>query len=307
MSNRAMAWAWGVDGLTTVQKLLLVALADFADEADSCYPGQERLAQLASTSRETVSRNLSRLEDLGLISRERRQRKDGFRTSDRFVLHVGVVVSRSRDDGESGAAASHESAPSTPDQRDAGSRDAGSRDAESCDSDAAPYVTQTGGQRSEPPVLTPRYPHSPPAGAIVDADIVDTAEPTAPVDAGLISPDDVDSTRADFDEFWLAYDNPVARKAAERAWSKAITRAPARLLVERAAAYRAWCERTGTPQANPATWLNGDRWLDELRERAPRGQPGIDFDELRRLDAAVAARDAGHPTARLRAVEGRPR
>lgn len=92
MSNRAVAWAFDVEGLTPTQKFLLVALADFADDENSCYPGQELLARRICASRETVSRNLSRLAKLGFISREERRRSDGRRSSDRFVLHLDASV-----------------------------------------------------------------------------------------------------------------------------------------------------------------------------------------------------------------------
>lgn len=48
MSYRALNWAWEAD-LPMPQKFVLVALADMADEKDSCYPGQERLARMTGT------------------------------------------------------------------------------------------------------------------------------------------------------------------------------------------------------------------------------------------------------------------
>lgn len=131
MSNRAVAWAFEVDGLTAAQKFLLVALADYADESDSCYPGQATLAERVCSTRETVSRNLSRLEKLGAIRRERRYRQGGYRTSDRFIVNVGWSISC---DAES---------------HDFRSRDSKSRDSERilCDVDDGSYVTQNGGQK----------------------------------------------------------------------------------------------------------------------------------------------------------------
>lgn len=75
--------------MTSTQKFLLVALADFADEEDGCFPAQERLATMIGVQRQAVSRNLGALEESGLIARSRRSRSDGSRTSDRFVLAVG--------------------------------------------------------------------------------------------------------------------------------------------------------------------------------------------------------------------------
>lgn len=91
MSNEAVSWAFKVDGLTMTQKFVLVALADWADEENSCFPGQKKLAGKTNSSVATVRRALDALEDQGLISRERRTRKSGYRTSDRFFLSVGSL------------------------------------------------------------------------------------------------------------------------------------------------------------------------------------------------------------------------
>ena len=58
--------------MTSTQKFLLVALADFADEEDACFPAQERLATMIGIQRQAVSRNLGALEESGLIARSRR-------------------------------------------------------------------------------------------------------------------------------------------------------------------------------------------------------------------------------------------
>jgi DNA-binding Lrp family transcriptional regulator len=88
MAYQATHWAWELD-LPTTQKFVLVALSDMADETFSCFPGQERLATMIGASVATVRRALATLEEHGLISRTQRRREDGYRTSDRFKLHVG--------------------------------------------------------------------------------------------------------------------------------------------------------------------------------------------------------------------------
>lgn len=94
MSHKALSWAWSIQGLPSTQKFLLVALADFADEMHSCYPGQEKLAGMVGVQRQAVSKNLGELEAAGFISRSRRSRSDGSRSSDRFVLSVGFEGQR---------------------------------------------------------------------------------------------------------------------------------------------------------------------------------------------------------------------
>lgn len=83
-----LAWAWQKELPSPTHKFLLVALADMADEEHSCFPGQERIARMIGTSVSTVRRTLKDLEAWGLITRQRRQRDDGYRTSDRYYLQV---------------------------------------------------------------------------------------------------------------------------------------------------------------------------------------------------------------------------
>lgn len=91
MSYKATAWAYDLP-LKGPAKIVLVALADFADEAGSCYPGQERLALMTGLSRATIQRALQRLEGMGLMTREHRYDRRGYRTSDRYVLTLDAQV-----------------------------------------------------------------------------------------------------------------------------------------------------------------------------------------------------------------------
>ena len=55
MAYKATHWAWELD-LRMPEKFVLVALADMADEAFSCFPGQKRLARMTGASVRTVGR-----------------------------------------------------------------------------------------------------------------------------------------------------------------------------------------------------------------------------------------------------------
>lgn len=96
MSLKAMTCAMALRGVTASEKLLLLALANYADENMTCYPSQRRLAEDACLSPRTVLSLLSDLEARKMISRERRHRPDGSRTSDSITLHffggLGEVV-----------------------------------------------------------------------------------------------------------------------------------------------------------------------------------------------------------------------
>lgn len=91
MSHIATAWAYR-QPVESGPKFVLVALADFADEAGTCYPGQERIADMTGMHRSSVVRHLKSLETSGLISRQHRQGRKGQRTSDRYVLHLSNVA-----------------------------------------------------------------------------------------------------------------------------------------------------------------------------------------------------------------------
>lgn len=92
MSHEATTWAYRQNIAASDGKSVLVALADMADEAHSCYPGQAKLAQMTGHAERTVRRQLAQLELAGYIKRERRFDKLGRRTSDRYVLPVDADV-----------------------------------------------------------------------------------------------------------------------------------------------------------------------------------------------------------------------
>ncbi len=79
-------WAYSVAGLGAPAKAVLCALAFMADDTGSCYPGQELLADMSGLTARTVRRALVDLEAVGLIRRERRTSRNGYRTSDLYRL-----------------------------------------------------------------------------------------------------------------------------------------------------------------------------------------------------------------------------
>lgn len=93
MTVAALAWAFRLP-LPTTQKTVLLALADFTDERESCFPGVALIADRASVSERTVKTNIAKLEAAGLLSRGRRYNGFGGRRSDRYVLHVGTTYER---------------------------------------------------------------------------------------------------------------------------------------------------------------------------------------------------------------------
>lgn len=100
MSYKATNWAYGV-AIKAPAKPVLVALADAADEAHSCFPSQQTLASMTGFDERTVRRAIGSLEAIGAISRERRHDSRGRRTSDRFILAVGSALAVRATTGQS--------------------------------------------------------------------------------------------------------------------------------------------------------------------------------------------------------------
>lgn len=68
-----------------------------------------------------------------------------------------------------------------------------------------------------------------------------------------------------FERFWAVYPRKVGKKDAQRAFGK--VKADVQVLidaVERQKKSTQWCKDNGQYIPNPATWLNQERWTDEL-------------------------------------------
>lgn len=87
----------------------------------------------------------------------------------------------------------------------------------------------------------------------------------------------------DFAAFWDAYPRKTAKGAARSVWTKVVLGGKGRppvsseALIEGAKRYAAYCGQECTaPQyiAHPSTWLNGERWKDELRASEIRSANG---------------------------------
>ena len=82
-----MNWAWR-QALTPTLKLILMALADAADDQGVCWPSVSTLAKKCTVSTRTVQRSLRVLIHSGLLIAETRQRRDGSSTSNRYRLLI---------------------------------------------------------------------------------------------------------------------------------------------------------------------------------------------------------------------------
>lgn len=90
MSNDAINWAFKTP-LKTTQKFVLVALADYADEKNSCNPAHKTTAKRVGASVATVRRAIDQLEAQGYLKVVKRATEAGRQTSNRYVLNIGFM------------------------------------------------------------------------------------------------------------------------------------------------------------------------------------------------------------------------
>ena len=84
--GKAEQWAWKQKTPSPVTKLLLVALADNADEDGVCWPGVKHLMIKTGLSERTVRRSLRLLEAERLMITESRMDQHGRPRSNSYVL-----------------------------------------------------------------------------------------------------------------------------------------------------------------------------------------------------------------------------
>lgn len=87
MSVEALAWAIDLK-IPPTQKLVLICLANYADENGVCWPGQKKLADKTGLTDRTVRTQLSCMEKAGLFTRRQRRRENMTRTSDEYTLCI---------------------------------------------------------------------------------------------------------------------------------------------------------------------------------------------------------------------------
>lgn len=88
MSRAATDWAWGLE-LKASQKLLMLSLADRADESHCCYPSIQRLVKDTGMDRKTIGKWVGQMIDDGLIT-DTGERKG--KTKQVRVLRLNIEV-----------------------------------------------------------------------------------------------------------------------------------------------------------------------------------------------------------------------
>jgi len=86
MSFKWTAAAFDAKVGNSTAKLILIKMADNANDEGECWPSYKTLAAAAECSRRTVINQVKKLQDRGYILSEKRERNDGSTTSNMYKL-----------------------------------------------------------------------------------------------------------------------------------------------------------------------------------------------------------------------------
>lgn len=228
----SLVWKSRIDGAR--KRLVLLALADAANDEGACWPSVETIGRKAGCAVSTARGILAELEAEGILTREVRRRKgDGGQTSNMITLMIDKLSDLGTETppaGNSAGGPAGESAPPPPETR-----------RPKKNPHENPQMEPTSSSSSEDDGL-----FEPPAG---------TPRPKS-----------AEALEAEFDAWWPAYPRKVGKGAALRAWKTARKRVEVREITDGLrAAVQAWEKnRTETHYIpHPASWLNAQRWLDD--------------------------------------------
>ena len=88
MSLRALTWAWEQELTNSSEKLVLLAIADHANDDGMCWPSMSHVAERCLLSTRQIQRITEQLVEYGLVSRERRKRPDGTLGTYTYTLNI---------------------------------------------------------------------------------------------------------------------------------------------------------------------------------------------------------------------------
>ncbi|EKI6693793.1 helix-turn-helix domain-containing protein [Salmonella enterica] len=103
MSMNLMAKAMSIKVGNPLRKLVLIKLADNANDEGECWPSYQHIADQCEVSRSTVKSHIRALEDMGLLKREFR-RKGELNQSNVFYLTLDNAQQIPPESGGAGAA-----------------------------------------------------------------------------------------------------------------------------------------------------------------------------------------------------------
>jgi hypothetical protein len=237
MSVKIMSVVWETPCRSHTEKLVLLALADNADDSGHCWPGLDHLAAKCDLSRQGVIDQIASLAGQGLIAVSK---KAGM--VNRYTVQpVNAVDPSTRLTRQRGGLLPVNAVDPHPSTR------------------LTTPVNAVDPNHQEPSVEPSVEPSR--SALRLEAPPVPEKKPRAEKQ----SPDT--DTIA---EIYEAYPRKVGRASAFKAIGKALKKIPAAELLTKVKAYaasRAGQDETYTP--HPATWFNGERWADSQSSPSP--------------------------------------
>lgn len=261
-----MAWAKRQKTGSASAKLVLLVLADYADEHGRCWPSQATIAAEAELTDRSVRNQLLTLEGAGLIRREERRRDDNSRSTDTIILAIEPFEQAPRPPGKS-FQAPRKDVPGGAEPDSGGYRK---------EVPGAPE-RDSGLTTFEPPSDPPEEPPYEPSAR--DAALGSGFALTPTSSEGPKRRSQAKATAeetAAFDEFWAIYPLRKGKRPALDAFVAALRGGADReAILEGARAYAG--ERAGKDPARTKYaqgWLNDRRWEDEVIADGPYVAPG---------------------------------
>lgn len=249
MSIRLMSKAWDLD-IPASPKLVFLALCDSADDTTKqCFPSLHTITKKAGVSKANLSYILRAFENLGALTREGRSRRNGADTSTLYTVnHFNIDAERFKEE--------YQKAKGYRPRQD---------QSEEIKNDKTPQSEHGGCSHSEHPkypkvntTKTPQSEHAP-------CSLSEHATYTEPKDISFNHQSKEVVLVDDFDTFWSAYPNKVGKANAKKSWDK---KKPDLATVLNALGKqkltKQWSKNNGQFIPHPATWINGERWNDEV-------------------------------------------
>ena len=230
------------DGITAHEKLVLIALADMADDDGVCWPAMKKVAKKSLCSKRTAQRAIGRFEDMQILSKTERPKEQKRNDSNLYQLDFMALIHMTNSVLKG---------------------DTVSPSGRQGDTHRGDTVSPSGrqGDTQVGDTVTPETINKEPTNRTYQEPITGTgaASAAASETAGEL-----------FEQFRAAY--PASRRKTEVKQAKAQFTAALKkvdspqVLINAAAAYANWCQVQGTEPRyikGMWRWLRDERWTDE--------------------------------------------
>ena len=87
-----MSWVFSLSQLEPCKKMVLMSLADNANDEGYCWPSIDTISYKSSVSVSSARRHLKALEELGLITKQQRIKESGASNTNGYYLHIGNTI-----------------------------------------------------------------------------------------------------------------------------------------------------------------------------------------------------------------------